>query len=129
MPKISGQALYGGRIRTISHSDTEYNQEYCVPDTVPDGCCPLCGRVLGTANIDRHHLIPKTFKGKEQFAIHKICHRKIHSALTERELLQTYHTWEALRGHEDIAAFIAWVAKKPPAFHTRTYTSNKKKSR
>jgi 5-methylcytosine-specific restriction endonuclease McrA len=96
---------------------------------VLDACCPLCGRVLGTVNIDRHHLIPRTFKGKEQFPIHKICHRKIHSALTERELLQTYHSWEALRGHEDIRSFIDWVAKKPPGFYTRTHTSNKKKSR
>lgn len=94
-----------------------------------DNCCPLCGRPLGTVNIDRHHLVPKTFKGKEQFPIHKICHRKIHSALTERELLRQYHTWDALRGHEDIAAFIDWVGNKPPEFYTRTYTSNKKKSR
>ena len=91
--------------------------------------CPLCGRELGTVNIDRHHLVPKTFKGKEQFPIHKICHRKIHSALTERELLRTYHTWDALRGHEEIRAFIDWVAKKPPDFYTRTYTSNDKKRR
>jgi hypothetical protein len=41
-----------------------------------DERCPLCGRVLGTVNIDRHHLVPKTFKGREQFPIHKICHRK-----------------------------------------------------
>lgn len=96
---------------------------------MPDEHCPLCGRVLGTIHIDRHHLIPKTFKGKQQFPIHKICHRKIHSALTERELLQQFHTWEALRGHEDIAAFIAWVANKPPGFYTRTCTSNRKKGR
>ena len=97
--------------------------------TVDANLCPLCERLLGTVNIDRHHLIPKTFKGREQFAIHKICHRKIHSAFTERKLLRTYHTWEALRGHEDIASFIAWVANKPPAFYARTYPSNKKKSR
>lgn len=94
-----------------------------------DNPCPLCLRPLGTEQIDRHHLIPKTFKGKEQFAIHRICHRKIHSAFTERELLQTYHTWEALRGHAEIAAFIAWVAGKPPGFYTRTRTSNEKKRR
>lgn len=98
-------------------------------DPVADAPCPLCGRVLGTINIDRHHLIPKTFKGKEQFPIHKICHRKIHSAFTERELLQTYHTWDALRAHEDIRNFIEWVAKKPSDFYTRTYTANKKKFR
>ncbi|MEH6434101.1 HNH endonuclease signature motif containing protein [Massilia sp. DD77] len=94
-----------------------------------DKLCPLCGRPLGTENIDRHHLVPKTYKGKEQFPIHKICHRKIHSAFTERELFNTYHTWEALRAHEDIQTFIAWVAKKPPGFYTRTYTAKDKKQR
>ena len=98
-------------------------------DHVSDHFCPLCGRELGSVNIDRHHLVPKTFKGKEQFPIHKICHRKIHSAFTERELLRSYHTWEALRSHEEIRAFIDWVAKKPPDFYTRTYTSNDKKRR
>lgn len=91
--------------------------------------CPLCGRLLGTVNIDRHHLIPKTFKGKDQFPIHKICHRKIHSAFTERELLQNFHTWDALRGHNEIRTFIDWVARKPPEFYNRTATSNKKKGR
>ncbi len=85
--------------------------------------CPLCGRVLGAINIDRHHLIPRTFKGKEQHAIHRICHRKIHATLSERELLKTYHTWEALRAHEEIKAFIAWVAKKDPGYYSRTVTS------
>jgi len=89
--------------------------------------CPLCGRPLGTVNIDRHHLVPKTFKGKEQFPIHKICHRKIHATFSERELLRAYHTWEALQGDADMRAFIGWVANKPPEFYTRTFTSNRKK--
>jgi len=97
-----------------------------------DSCplvCPLCGRPLGALNIDRHHLVPKTFKGREQFPIHKICHRKIHATFSERELLRSYHTWDALRCNEEIRAFIGWVANKPPGFYTRTYTSNSKKSR
>ena len=98
------------------------------PDGAPgDALCPLCGRPLGTENIDRHHLVPRTFKGKERFPVHKICHRKIHATFSERELLRTYHTWAALQGNPDIGAFIAWVAHKPPAFYTRTFTSNKKK--
>ena len=91
--------------------------------------CPLCGRTLGDVNVDRHHLVPKAFKGKEQFFVHKICHRKIHSVFTERELLQKYHTWAALQGHPDIHVFIAWVARKPAAFYATTATSNKKKAR
>ena len=92
-----------------------------------DDTCPLCGRILGTVNIDRHHLVPKTFKGKEQFPIHKICHRKIHSAFTEKELMQAFHTWEALRGQEEIQTFVAWVAKKVPGFFSRTASTNRKK--
>jgi hypothetical protein len=91
--------------------------------------CPLCGRSLGDVNVDRHHLIPKSFKGKEQFQVHKICHRKIHSVFTEKELLQNFHTWEALQNHPDIALFIEWVARKPSAFYTRTATSTRKKTR
>jgi hypothetical protein len=94
-----------------------------------DAPCPLCGRPLGSVNIDRHHLIPKSLKGREQFPIHKICHRKIHATFSERELLRDYHTWEALRRDDSIRAFIDWVAKKPPGFYARTFTSNKKKGR
>jgi hypothetical protein len=91
--------------------------------------CPLCGRPLGTVNVDRHHLIPKSLKGREQFPIHKICHRKIHATFSERELLRSFYTWAALQSNDDIQSFIAWVAKKPPEFYTRTFTSNKKKQR
>lgn len=94
-----------------------------------DQLCPLCGRVLGTVNIDRHHLIPRKFKGKDQYALHKICHRKIHSSFTERELLKSLHTWEALRATEEIRIFIEWVANKPPEFYRRTMTANAKKNR
>ena len=48
--------------------------------------CPLCNRELGTEWIDEHHLIPKTFKGKETITLHRICHEKIHSTFSEREL-------------------------------------------
>lgn len=83
--------------------------------------CPLCGRELGSVNIDRHHLVPRKFKGTEQFAVHKICHRKIHATLSEKELYRSYHTWEALQAHEEIKTFIEWVAKKEPGFYTRTF--------
>jgi 5-methylcytosine-specific restriction endonuclease McrA len=91
--------------------------------------CPLCGRVLGEINIDRHHLVPRTFKGKEQYAIHRICHRKIHATFTERELLNTYHSWDALRSHEAIKAFIEWVAKKDPGYYSKTATSRAKRGK
>ena len=91
--------------------------------------CPLCGRVLGSLNVDRHHLVPKTFKGTEQFPIHKICHRKIHSVFTERELYKSFNTWEALKTHPELHSFIEWVGKKDPGFYSRTFTTNSKKKK
>ncbi len=91
--------------------------------------CPLCGRMLGSMNVDRHHLVPKTFKGTEQFPIHKVCHKKIHSVFTEKELYKSFNTWDRLKAHPEIAPFIAWVAKKEPGFYSRTFSSNQKKKK
>jgi len=88
--------------------------------------CSLCRRPLG-AKTEAHHLTPKTFGGRETVALHPICHRKIHTTLSERELLRVFHNIEALRGHEEIARFIAWVAKKDPDFYAPTFDSKARK--
>lgn len=79
--------------------------------------CPICDRILGDVNVDEHHLIPKTFKGREKFRLHKICHRKIHSIWTERELLHYYNTFDRIKENEDIQKFIKWVSKKEPSYY------------
>ena len=80
--------------------------------------CPLCNRPLEPGpSTDEHHLIPKSQGGKAKAVIHRICHRKIHATFSERELAADYSTWEALKTHEEIAAFVKWVAGKPPAFY------------
>lgn len=89
----------------------------------------MCARELGTINVDAHHLIPKTFKGKELVDLHKICHRKIHATFTERELLHHYHTFERINAHEQIAAFIKWVAKKDPGFYDGSKETTERKKR
>ena len=92
----------------------------------PDGAdpvCPLCERPLPRhARQSVHHLIPKLKGGAKgpTVRLHEICHRTIHKNLTETELARTYNTIEALRAQPDIAAFIAWVARKDPAFHAPT---------
>jgi hypothetical protein len=90
--------------------------------------CSLCHRPLG-ANIEAHHLTPKTYGGRETVALHPICHRKIHTSLSEREILRAFRTIEALRGHEGIARFIAWVAGKDPDFYAPTFDSRTRRTR
>lgn len=86
-----------------------------------DPLCPLCGRRLGEdeAWVDRHHLVPRSEGGTESFAIHRVCHSKIHSLFSEKELARLYDTWDALRAHPEIARFVAWVRKQPIVTHHR----------
>jgi len=99
------------------------------PDATPVATdCPLCGRPLlpGPAT-DEHHLVPKSQRGREKFPVHRICHTKIHATISEKRLAAEYNTWEALRAHPQIAAFIAWVQKKPPAFIDRNVRARDKR--
>ncbi len=59
-------------------------------------------------------------KGGPVVRLHQICHNEIHATLTEVELAREFNTVEALRGHPRLAKFIAWVARRPPEFHSKT---------
>ncbi|MBB95761.1 MAG: HNH endonuclease [Rhodobacteraceae bacterium] len=87
-----------------------------------DPDCPLCGRPIPPeARQSLHHLVPKLKGGKggPVVLLHHICHLEIHATLTEAELATQYDTVEKLRAHPRLAKFIAWVAKRPPGFHSK----------
>lgn len=83
--------------------------------------CPLCNRVLAPP-YNRHHLLPLSEggRGTETVLLHKICHDKIHTVFTEKELKRDYYTIAKLQEHEEIARFIGWVSKKEPQFYHRS---------
>ncbi|MEM8802486.1 MAG: HNH endonuclease [Pseudomonadota bacterium] len=88
-----------------------------------DPVCPLCDRPIPSGvKQSLHHLIPKLRGGKggPTVLLHQICHNEIHATFTETELARDYATVDALRGHPRIARFVAWVAKRPPGFHSKT---------
>lgn len=90
--------------------------------------CALCGRPIPPdVPQSRHHLVPKLRGGKggETVLLHQICHKEIHATLSETELARLYNTPEALRAHPHLARFVAWVAKRPPAFNARS-TGNRR---
>lgn len=82
--------------------------------------CALCGRPLGRS-VEWHHVVPKSRGGRETLPLHPICHRAIHANVSNKELARLYSTLEALRAREDIAAFLKWIADKPPDFHAPTH--------
>lgn len=92
--------------------------------------CPLCLRPIPPhAKQSLHHLIPrlKGGKGGPTVLLHQICHNEIHATLTEAELARDHHTPEALRSHPRLAKFAAWVAKRPPDFHSKTPGGRRKR--
>lgn len=95
-----------------------------------DPLCPLCGRPIPpTVKQSLHHLVPVLKGGRRgpTALVHQICHNEIHAALTEAELARSYNSVEALRSHPRLARFIAWVADKPPAFHSRSVGNHRKR--
>lgn len=92
------------------------------------GPCAICGRdLIKGKTVNEHHLVPKTYKGRETVTLHIICHTKIHSIFSEKELRDYYHTPERLREHPEMEKFIKWVSKKDPLFKDRNKTMNTKK--
>ncbi len=79
--------------------------------------CPVCGRpIIEGPGADRHHWLPKSRGGCASELIHVVCHRKLHSLFTPKELASDYGTPEAVRSHPEIRKFVAWVRRKPPEF-------------
>ncbi|MFC1705515.1 HNH endonuclease [Planctomycetota bacterium] len=96
----------------------------------PLGPCPLCGRPMASGpSLNKHHLTPKTFGGREIRWIHRVCHAKIHSLFTERELQKEFDSFERLREYPEIRKFIAWVRKKPSDFYIQHRAAGRKRGR
>ena len=93
-----------------------------------NGDCPLCGREL-PEKPSKHHLIPRSLKGREIVLLHRVCHRQIHATFTERELFNYYHTIDRLLENDNIRKFVDWVKNKPPDFHVRTKNTIRKRTK
>jgi len=92
--------------------------------------CPICNReMIAGKSIDEHHLIPKAFKGTEKVLLHKICHRKLHTVFTEREMQHHYHTIERLLENEEIQKFVKWIKNKDPEFYVKTKDTKERRSK
>lgn len=84
------------------------------------GSCPICDReMIKDLFVDRHHFIPVSRGGKEWKWLHKVCHNKIHSLFTEKELERNFDTPEKLKAHPEISKFIEWIKNKPLDFYIK----------
>jgi len=94
--------------------------------------CPICNRELIKGNsVDEHHFIPKSRGGKasDKILIHKICHQKLHSVFTNKELEKKFNTPEKCKSHFEIKKFIKWVSKKDPEYYNKNDQIKSKKGK
>ena len=81
--------------------------------------CWLCERPIGR-RIEHHHPVPKSRGGRGTVAVHPICHRTLHAALSNKELERQGEDLAAIRAHPEITRFLGWIAGKDPDFHAPT---------
>ena len=98
------------------------------PSKAAETRCWLCERALGE-QVEWHHPVPKSRKGRVTVPVHPICHRTIHANFDNKELARIGHDRDRLARDERLAGFLEWIAGKPPDFHVRTRTTQAKRDR
>lgn len=94
------------------------------------GTCSICDRgMVSGISADEHHWIPQSKGGKKgpKSLIHRMCHSKIHSIWSERELAKKYNNPEIIRAAPEMQEFLAWIAGKRPDFYLKTKMHNRRR--
>jgi transcription elongation factor Elf1 len=78
--------------------------------------CPICGRETPTEFIEKHHLIPKSKKGRETVDVCCNCGDMIHKIIDLKSMQTVFNTIEAIKSHPDIQKWAKWISKKPNDF-------------
>ncbi|MCA9070422.1 MAG: HNH endonuclease [Planctomycetaceae bacterium] len=89
--------------------------------------CPICQHEYARSELTKHHLVPKSRKGKITVPLCRPCHRQIHALYTEKELEENFGTLESLLEAELLQPWIRWIRKRKPTAHIKTKTSKRKK--
>lgn len=109
-------------------SATWFDEGEAAAVETPAETCGLCGRPIPPhARSSLHHLVPK-LKGGARLGtvrLHQVCHSAIHALYSEAELARRLADLDRLRAEPEIAAFLRWVAGKPPDFHVATRMSGR----
>lgn len=74
--------------------------------------CSICNRITPEKYQEKHHLIPKSKKGKETIIVCIDCGNQIHLLFNLKELRDKYNTLEKLKSNEKIIKWITWIKKQ-----------------
>ncbi|MBD3261405.1 MAG: hypothetical protein GF334_06925 [Candidatus Altiarchaeales archaeon] len=82
------------------------------PDTEKTACT-LCGRDIPERRyVEKHHLTPRSKKGRETIIVCSDCGNQVHRLFTNNELRDTYNTVEVLLSDPRMQKWIRWIRKQ-----------------
>jgi len=74
--------------------------------------CALCDRETPWRYQEKHHLIPKSKKGKITTIVCNDCGNQIHRLFTLKELKNEYNTIDKLKSDPRVKKWINWIRKQ-----------------
>lgn len=89
--------------------------------------CPICLHEYDRKQLTRHHLVPKSRKGKVTILICAACHKQIHAIFSEKELEARFNTIESLVEAEEFLPWVTWIRKRKPTKHIRVSRSGRRR--
>lgn len=89
--------------------------------------CPICLHEYNRSEMNKHHLVPKSRKGKVTVLLCKLCHQQLHALFTEKELEQNCATIPDLLAAESLQPWIQWIRRRKPTRRIAVKTSHRKR--
>lgn len=78
--------------------------------------CQLCGRIVPSRLITRHHTLPKQKGGRAEHRVPmcKPCHKQVHATFDNSTLCREYASIELLRSAEPLQPYLRWIRRQAP---------------
>lgn len=89
--------------------------------------CPICLHDYQRTELTRHHLVPKSRKGRDTVLICVPCHKQIHAIFAEKELERRFNSIEALVAADEFRSWVRWIRKRKPTARIRAKRSSRRR--
>lgn len=88
--------------------------------------CKICLRDTPQKYQERHHLIPKSKKGKITEVVCCNCGDMLHKLFTNNELARDFNTIESIKSNDKVRKWVSWISKKSNDFSVCMKTKKKR---
>jgi len=89
--------------------------------------CKICGRMTPPEYVEKHHLVPKSRKGKETILVCRNCGSQVHMLFSNKEMERMYNNLDAILADERIQKWIKWIRNRPNDFRVCMKTKKRRR--